>query len=104
MRRRDFLRTIARGTAGMALSGCVHPSAHAQARQGESQPNFVVIFTDDQGYSDLGCFGSRNIRTPHIDRMAHEGMKFTDFYVAAPVCTPSRAALMTGCYPTRRRA
>ncbi len=101
MRRRDFLRTIARGTAGMALSGYVHPGAHAQARQGESQPNLVVIFTDDLGYSDLSCFGSETIKTPRVDRMADEGMKFTDFYVAAPVCTPSRAALMTGCYPTR---
>ncbi|MDP7250542.1 MAG: sulfatase-like hydrolase/transferase [Planctomycetota bacterium] len=64
-------------------------------------PNFIVIFTDDQGYNDLGCFGSENIKTPHIDRMAKEGMRFTDFYSAASVCTPSRAALLTGCYPER---
>ena len=54
------------------------------------QPNFVVNFTDDQGYQDLGCFGSPDIRTPNIDKMAAEGMKFTDFYVGSPVCTPSR--------------
>ncbi|WP_168565767.1 sulfatase family protein [Crateriforma spongiae] len=65
------------------------------------QPNFVVIFTDDQGYGDLSCFGGDHIDTPNIDRMAAEGMKLTGFYVAAPVCTPSRAALMTGCYPKR---
>jgi len=64
-------------------------------------PNFVIIFTDDQGYQDLGCFGSPNIKTPHIDQMARDGMRFTDFYSAASVCTPSRAALMTGCYPER---
>ena len=64
-------------------------------------PNFIVIFADDQGYQDLGCFGSPKIRTPNIDRMAAEGMRFTDFYVAAPICTPSRAALLTGCYPQR---
>ena len=66
-----------------------------------SQPNFVIIFADDQGYGDLSCFGSETIRTPNIDRLAKEGRKFTSFMVASPVCTPSRAALMTGCYPKR---
>ena len=65
------------------------------------RPNFVVIFTDDQGYGDLSCFGGKHVSTPRIDQMAPEGAKLTSFYVAAPVCTPSRAALMTGCYPTR---
>jgi len=66
----------------------------------QSQPNIVLIFTDDQGYNDLGCFGSKKIKTPNIDRMAAEGMKFTSFYAQA-VCGPSRAALMTGSYPIR---
>ncbi|MEE2936987.1 MAG: sulfatase [Planctomycetota bacterium] len=66
-----------------------------------ASPNFVVIFIDDQGYGDLSCFGSKTIQTPNIDRLAHEGRKFTSFMVASPVCTPSRAALMTGCYPKR---
>jgi arylsulfatase A len=64
-------------------------------------PNFVIIMTDDQGYQDLGCYGSPDIATPEIDRMAREGMRFTDFYAAAPICSPSRAALLTGCYPPR---
>ncbi len=63
-------------------------------------PNFVIILTDDQGYGDLGCYGAPYIRTPNIDRMAREGVRFTDFY-AQPFCGPSRAALMTGTYPAR---
>lgn len=66
----------------------------------EKQPNIVVIFTDDLGYQDVGCFGSPNIKTPHLDQMAAEGMRLTSFY-AQTVCGPSRAALMTGCYPLR---
>jgi len=65
------------------------------------KPNIVIVFNDDQGYQDLGCFGSPKIKTPHIDRMAEEGMKFTSFMVASPVCSASRAALLTGCYPNR---
>lgn len=67
----------------------------------EEKPNFIVIFTDDQGYNDLGCFGSKTIKTPNIDRMASEGRKYTSFYVPCSVCSPSRAALLTGCYPKR---
>ncbi len=67
----------------------------------ETRPNFIIIFADDQGYNDLGCFGSKTIRTPNIDRLASEGRKFTSFYVACSVCSPSRAALLTGCYPKR---
>ncbi|MFT5131419.1 MAG: arylsulfatase A [Rhodothermales bacterium] len=65
------------------------------------KPNFVLIFIDDQGYGDLSCFGSKIIKTPHIDSLAADGRKFTSFMVASPVCSPSRAALLTGCYPKR---
>ncbi|WP_395741526.1 sulfatase [Prosthecobacter sp.] len=65
------------------------------------KPNIIVIFVDNFGNGDLGCFGSKLHRTPNVDRLAAEGTKFTSFYVASGVCTPSRAALMTGCYPRR---
>lgn len=67
----------------------------------ETPPNVIIIFTDDQGYADVGAFGAKGFKTLNIDKMAAEGMKFTDFYVASSVCSPSRAALLTGCYPQR---
>lgn len=70
------------------------------SRADASPPNIILIFTDDQGYQDLGCFGSTTIKTPHLDQMAAEGLKLTSFY-AQPVCGVSRAALMTGSYPIR---
>jgi len=66
-----------------------------------ARPNFIVFLCDNLGYGDIGCFGSQVHRTPNVDRLAAEGMRLTSFYVASGVCTPSRAALMTGCYPRR---
>ncbi|MHC4123047.1 MAG: sulfatase-like hydrolase/transferase [Planctomycetota bacterium] len=98
--RRSFIKTAGISTAMMTLSGCLEGRklfSKAPARK----PNFIIIFTDDQGYGDLSCYGSKKIKTPCLDKMASEGIKFTNFYVTASVCTPSRAALMTGCYQTR---
>ena len=81
----------------LALTVFIFASGTLQA----GKPNFILIFADDQGYGDLSCFGSKTIDTPNIDRIAKEGRKFTSFMVASPVCTPSRAALLTGCYPKR---
>lgn len=83
--------------AGITFS-LTSPSARAAD---DPPPSFVIIFCDDLGYGDLGCYGHPTIRTPRVDQMAAEGVRFTQFYCAAPVCTPSRAALMTGRYPLR---
>ena len=72
-----------------------------QASDADPPPNIVIVFTDDQGWGDLSCYGSTDIPTPNIDRLAAEGMRFTDFYVSQPVCSASRASLLTGCYPNR---
>ena len=87
-------QTLARLTAS-ALFLALAPAATEQKK-----PNFIVILTDDQGWGDLGVQGSPDIRTPNIDRLAAEGIRFTSFY-AAPFCGPSRAALLTGSYPPR---
>ncbi|MHC4543747.1 MAG: sulfatase-like hydrolase/transferase [Planctomycetota bacterium] len=99
--RRDFLKTVGLSAASLVVPGCASPAQQLPPRASTGKPNFIIIFTDDQGYQDVGCFGSPNINTPNLDRMAVEGTKFTDFYSAASVCSPSRAALLTGCYPPR---
>ncbi len=79
------------------LTGIALPAATDRA----STPNLVIIFCDDLGYADIGPFGAQGYKTPNLDRMAKEGIRFTRFYVAQPVCSASRSALMTGCYPSR---
>lgn len=80
---------------------CVCTSTLRAARPDVEKPNIVIIFTDDQGWGDVGVFGATNFKTPHLDRIASEGMKFTDFYCAQAVCSASRTGLLTGCYPNR---
>lgn len=76
-------------------------AAVSPATAQQRPPNFVIIFCDDLGYGDIGPFGSTRHRTPNLDRMAAEGMRFTDFYSTSGVCSPSRSSLLTGCYPRR---
>ncbi len=90
------------GLAIVLVAAMAAGDARARAQQASSAPpNLVIIFADDLGYGDLGCYGHPTIRTPNLDRMAAEGMKLTQFYSAAEVCTPSRAALLTGRLPIR---
>ena len=106
MSRRLVSMRLLKIAVGVFLLGCLRQSAawgqDAVSRQPADRPNIVVIFTDDQGYGDLGCFGSKTMRTPRIDRLAEEGTRFTSFY-AQVVCGPSRSALLTGRYPVRSR-
>src|SRR5688572_9488199 len=84
-----------------ALLGSLLMTIVASVLLAADRPNFVVIWCDDLGYGDLGCFGHAAIKTPRLDRLASEGIRFTDCYAAAPVCSSSRAGLMTGRCPAR---
>ena len=90
-----------RTRSATAVLGIMTLMVAFDTKAAEHKPNFVIIFADDLGYADLSCYGNPTIRTPHLDRMAAEGTRFTQFYSAASVCTPSRAALMTGRLPVR---
>ncbi len=97
MKRREFLMATMSG-ATVLLAGAANTTAQSAKKR---LPNIVLIFTDDQGYGDIGVFGAGDLATPNLDRLAREGRKFTNFHVAQPVCSASRAALLTGCYPNR---
>jgi arylsulfatase A-like enzyme len=93
-------RRWALGVLLAGLAGCAAP-VPAPAGRADRRPNLVFVLVDDLGYGDLGCYGGRDIPTPQIDRLASEGIRFTDFYANAPVCTPTRAAFMTGRWQQR---
>jgi arylsulfatase A-like enzyme len=96
------MKNIIRSITGLVLFLiCLSCGQKLTEGNREGPPNIIVIFTDDQGYNDLGCYGAPDFKTPNIDKMASEGIRFTNFYVGQPVCSASRAALLTGCYPSR---
>ena len=99
--RRDFLKAACLGVASFAIPGCAVTNRRPTGNIGTRKPNFVLILVDDLGWVDLGCFGSKYYETPNIDRLAVDGIRFTDGYAACAVCSPTRAAVMTGRYPAR---
>jgi len=96
--RRAFLRQAALGSLGLIGASRLAPAAEGAGR---TRPNFVFFLVDDLGWHDVGCYGSRIYETPNIDRLARQGMRFTDGYAACPVCSPTRASILTGKYPAR---
>ncbi len=98
--RRNFLKSLCAVSASMAFTGCAGLSSRSKINTA-SKPNIVFIMTDDLGYADLSCYGNKEIKTPNLDKMAKEGMLFTDFHSNGPLCTPTRASLVTGCYQQR---
>lgn len=95
--RREFIKLLGAGVSFVTFASYLNCTSNKP----ESPPNIVIIFTDDQGYADLASYGSEELKTPNLDQMAAEGMRFTDFYAASSVCSPSRGALLTGCYAQR---
>ncbi len=98
--RRDLLKSVGLGLASLSLSGCAR-SARLPARQPGERPNIVIALCDDLGYGDLACYGHPHIKTPNLDALAAEGLRLTDCYAAAPVCSPARAGMLTGRTPYR---
>ena len=96
--RRSFLRSAGAGVAAVTLAGCNQLSSRNKVTTGVKTPNIIFVLADDLGYGDLGCYGQKQIQTPNIDRMAQEGMRFTDHYAGSTVCAPSRCSLMTGLH------
>jgi arylsulfatase A-like enzyme len=98
MRRRDFLKAAGVGAASLTLSGCESAEWQAEPGPKRDRPNLIFIMVDDMGWADLGCYGSQAVQTPHIDRMAAEGIRFTQAYSGCSVCAPARSVLMTGLH------
>jgi len=99
--RRDFLKIIGLGSVSLATAACNSASSFAARRDLRKRTNVVIALCDDLGYGDLACYGHPHIKTPNLDRLAAEGMRLTDCYAAAPVCSPARAGMLTGRTPYR---
>ena len=93
--RRGFLKAMGAGAAVLASAG----QSLARRREGVRKPNILMILVDDLGYGDLSSYGAKDLQTPHIDRLMTAGMRFDNFYANCPVCSPTRASLLSGCYP-----
>ena len=103
MSRRHFVKTLGLGIAALPALNCGRLLAAEDAPKSKpARPNILIIFTDDQGYADLGCYGNKKNKTPRMDKLAAEGARYTSFY-AQHVCGPSRSALLTGRYPIRSK-
>lgn len=98
MKRRDFLKATGFAAAALSLSNYGDAIQTAHSAEGKNRPNIIYILADDLGYAEVGCYGQKKIKTPHIDKLAVEGMKFTQHYSGNPVCAPSRCSLMTGLH------
>jgi len=94
MKRRDFLKVVGASSVAAVVGSL-------SAETANPRPNIIYILADDLGWAELGCYGNTFNETPNLDRLARQGMRFTDAYAAAPVCSPYRAALMSGQYPAR---
>ncbi len=99
--RRNFLKSLCKGAAALTLSGCAGVAKRNLGETSNSKPNIVLMFIDNIGYGDLGCYGNKAVKTPRIDRFAREGVRCTDFYIGSPSCMPSRGALLTGRHGIR---
>jgi len=100
MNRRDFIKTIGLGAVALAVPDCASGNS-LTANKTNKKLNFVFFLIDDLGWTDVGCYGSSFYETPNIDKLASEGMRFTEAYAACPVCSPTRASILTGKYPAR---
>ena len=99
--RRHFLKVMGLGAVSSAVPGCTKLAGPFAGKASSKKPNIIFILADDLGWAELGCYGNRFNETPHLDRLAEKGMRFTQAYASAPVCSPYRASLMTGQYPAR---
>jgi arylsulfatase A-like enzyme len=101
--RRDFLRFMGLGAASLVIPGCLNPVNSSASNDSKDKPNIIFLMADDMGYGDLGCYGAMQIPTPNIDRLAAQGIRFTDAHSPSALCTPTRYGVLTGRYCWRTR-